>query len=61
MSGFTEKIRLKEMAEEDIYFARRDRELIEALRRKRAQRDQAEEQQETEKPDESNPQSNHRS
>jgi hypothetical protein len=30
-------MRLKEMAEEDIYFARRDRELIQALRRKQAE------------------------
>ncbi len=29
--GFSDKLRLKEMAEEDIYFARRDRERIEAL------------------------------
>jgi hypothetical protein len=36
MSGFTEKLRLKERADEDIYFARRDRELVEALRRKRS-------------------------
>ncbi len=28
---FVEKLKLKGMAEEDIYFARRDRELIEAL------------------------------
>jgi len=42
MPGFAEKMRLKEMAEEDIYFAQRDRELIEALRRKKAQRDGAE-------------------
>lgn len=35
-------MRLKEMAEEDIYFAQRDRELIAALRRKKAQRDGAE-------------------
>lgn len=35
MSDFEKKLHLKEMAEEDIYFARRDRELIEALRRKR--------------------------
>jgi hypothetical protein len=34
MSGFSDKLRLREQAEEDIYFARRDRELIEALRRK---------------------------
>ena len=30
---FVEKLRLKEMADEDIYFARRDLELIEALRK----------------------------
>ena len=35
MANFVETMRLKEMAEEDIYFARRDRELIEALRRNR--------------------------
>ena len=29
--GFSDKLRLKESAEEDIYFARRDRERIEAL------------------------------
>ena len=29
--GWTEKLRLNGLAEEDIYFARRDRELIEAL------------------------------
>jgi hypothetical protein len=34
MTNLLEKLRLKEMAEEDIYFARRDRELIEALRRR---------------------------
>ena len=28
MSGFSETMHLKEQAEEDIYFARRDRELI---------------------------------
>ena len=32
MYGFCEKLRLKGMAEEDIYFARRDRELIAALK-----------------------------
>ncbi len=37
MSGFVDTMRLKEMAEEDIYFARRDRELVEALRRKKAE------------------------
>lgn len=37
MPGFSETMRLKEKAEEDIYFARRDRELVEALRRRRAE------------------------
>lgn len=31
MTDFATKLRLKEMAEEDIYFARRDRELIKAM------------------------------
>lgn len=35
MTNLPEKLRLKGMAEEDIYFARRDRELIEALRWRR--------------------------
>ena len=35
MSDFSDKLRLKGQAEEDIYFAKRDRELIEALRMKR--------------------------
>jgi hypothetical protein len=35
MSKFVEKLNLKEMAEEDIYFAKRDRELIDALRKKK--------------------------
>jgi len=35
MNDFVEKLRLKEMAEEDIYFAQHDLELIEALHRKR--------------------------
>ncbi len=63
MSGFAEKMRFKEMAEEDIYFARRDRDLIEALRRKKAQRDGAEGEREkdAEKPKESNLHSNHES
>jgi hypothetical protein len=34
MSGFSNIMRLKEMAEEDIYFARRDRELIAELKRR---------------------------
>ncbi len=37
MAGFTTKMALKEMAEEDIYFAKRDRGLIEALHRQRLQ------------------------
>ncbi len=32
MSSFPEQLRLKEMAEEDIYFAKLDRELLKALR-----------------------------
>ena len=31
MTDFPNKLRLKEMAEEDIYFAKRDRELIKAM------------------------------
>ena len=31
MTDFPDKLRLKEMAEEDIYFARRDRDLIRAM------------------------------
>ena len=34
MSDTLEKLRLKGQAEEDIYFAKRDRELIEALHRR---------------------------
>jgi len=34
VSDFVEKLRLKGMAEEDLYFARRDRELIAALRKR---------------------------
>jgi hypothetical protein len=37
VSGFSEIMRLKEMAEEDIYFARRDRELIAELKRRRGE------------------------
>jgi len=36
MSNFAEKLRLKERAEEDMYFAKRDRELIAALRGRRS-------------------------
>jgi hypothetical protein len=35
MSKFVETLRLKGLAEEDIYFARRDQELIAALHKKR--------------------------
>jgi transcription initiation factor IIE alpha subunit len=35
MSKFVEALRLRELAEEDIYFARRDQELIQALHNKR--------------------------
>ena len=35
MTDFTTKIALKEMADEDIYFAKRDRQLIEALHKQR--------------------------
>ena len=35
MTGFPDKLRLKEMAEEDIYFAKRDRELIAAMHERR--------------------------
>ncbi len=35
MSKFIEKLNLKGMADEDIYFAKRDRELIDALHKKK--------------------------
>jgi len=35
MSDFVDKLRLKEAADEDIYFAKQDAELIEALRAKK--------------------------
>jgi len=35
MSKLVETLRLKEIAEEDIYFARRDQELIQALHNQR--------------------------
>jgi hypothetical protein len=35
MSKFVETLRLKDLAEEDIYFAKRDQELIQALHKKR--------------------------
>jgi hypothetical protein len=41
MSGFVETMHLKGMAEEDIWFARRDRELKEALKQKKAKAGQA--------------------
>jgi hypothetical protein len=36
MSGFSDKLKLKEQAEEDTWFARRDRELLDALHRRRS-------------------------
>lgn len=38
MTTWTEKLRLKGMAEEDIYFAKRDRELIDAISKRRSAR-----------------------
>ena len=38
MNSFAAKLKLKEMAEEDIYFAKLDQELIEALRKKKRER-----------------------
>ena len=35
MTNWPDKLRLKALAEEDIYFAKRDRELIEALHERR--------------------------
>ena len=35
MSNFVEKLRLKEMAEEDLYFAKQDLDLIKALHNKK--------------------------
>ena len=35
MSDFVDKLRLKEAAEEDLYFARQDLDLIKALRKKK--------------------------
>jgi len=35
MSKFPDKLRMKEQAEEDLYFAKQDRELIKALRKKK--------------------------
>jgi len=34
MTDFVDKMRLKELAEEDVYFAKRDMELIRALQKK---------------------------
>jgi len=45
MAGFTEKIHLKEKAEEDIYFAELDRKLIKALHKKHNRASAADEQQ----------------
>ena len=41
MTTWAEKLRLKGMAEEDMYFARRDRELIDAIRRRRSREAQS--------------------
>ena len=41
MNSFSSKLKLKEMAEEDIYFAKRDQELIEALRKKKRAQESA--------------------
>lgn len=38
MADFTDKLSLKGMAEEDIYFAKRDRELINALHKKKLEK-----------------------
>jgi len=35
MGDFLDKLRLKEMADEDLYFAKKDKELIRALRKKK--------------------------
>ncbi len=35
MNDFPDKLRMKEQAEEDLYFAKHDRELIKALRKKK--------------------------
>jgi len=39
MNSFAAKLRLKGMAEEDIYFAKLDQELIAALRQKKRQQE----------------------
>ena len=41
MTSLPEKLRLKERAEEDLYFARRDRELVAALRQRQLKKQQA--------------------
>ena len=38
MNSFISKLRLKGMAEEDIYFAKLDKELIDALRKKKREK-----------------------
>ena len=35
MAGFPEKLRLKGMAEEDLFFAKKDRELLAALKQQK--------------------------
>ncbi len=44
MSDFNDKLRLKEKAEEDMYFARRDRELIRQLHEEEDKQDHVQEQ-----------------
>ena len=39
VSNFVQIMRLKGMADEDVYFARRDRELIEELHKERRKKD----------------------
>ena len=39
MTGWVDTLHLKEKAEEDVWFARRDRELKAALKRRRAEGD----------------------
>ena len=41
MNSFAAKLRLKGLAEEDIYFARLDQELIEALRQQKREQESA--------------------
>jgi hypothetical protein len=45
MAGFVEKINLKEKAEEDLYFAKLDKKLIQALHDKQREKDPSAEKQ----------------